>query len=317
MDMMSVWQRGIGSRRLLMGSALLVLLALFGCRSANSELVEAELRDREKQLDELKQELDHRDAEIQGLEAEIQRLQRKLAKADAGPVGSALLVKRITLGRSTGGYDQDPKIPGDEALLVVVEPHDLDDQVTKIPGAVHVDLFEINQQGLEFLISTWDLSAKEVRNNWETPLIGGPAYRLVLPWKLWPNYENLRVVVQFTTPEGQRFQADKKFSIRLPGVPAPEPLHPPRPLQPTLSPPRTTSEARNARTAPDRPVLMMQPGENGLTAPPKLAPATVPAEFPTPSMETEQTSPSPRAKKTQASGVELTSPLRSKPRDVP
>ncbi len=91
--------------------ALVLLLALAGCRSAASELVEAELRDREKQLDELKQELDHKDVEIQALEADIARLQRKAARTAGEPMGPVLLCQSITLGGRSGGADTHPKTP--------------------------------------------------------------------------------------------------------------------------------------------------------------------------------------------------------------
>jgi len=278
--------------------AVFLLAALTGCRSAAGELVEAELRGRERQLDELKLELDHKDAEIQALEADITRLQRKAARAAGEPMGSALLVKKITLGRGTGGYDQDPKLPGDEALLILLEPRDMDDQAVKAAGSVHIDLYEINPQGLEFLISTWDLSAKEVRNSWDAPLIGGPSYRLILPWKSWPNYENVRLVVQFTTPEGQRFQADKKFSVRLPESAKPGQLHAPKPVGPIPS------------ESGERPLFSSPSDQAPISVPPILTPP-VPANLPTEStsgLEADGTSLSPRGKTNRASGVGLNAP---------
>src|SRR5439155_1274661 len=56
-------------------------------------------------------------------------------------------LKRVTLGRGTGGYDND-NLPGDEALQVVVEPRDGDDHIVKVPASLHVAAIEINTQGL-------------------------------------------------------------------------------------------------------------------------------------------------------------------------
>jgi len=305
--MMSGSRKSVSSIARGLGAAVLLWTAVTGCRSTNQEFLEAELRDKERQLDEFKQKLDHRDAEVQALEADVERLQRHTARAAGEPVGSVVLVKKITLGRGTGGYDQEPKIPGDEALQVVVEPRDMDDQAVKAPGCIHIDLFEINPQGLEFLLSTWDLTAREVRSKWDAPLIGGPGYRIVLPWQSWPNHADLRVVVQFTTPEGQRFQADKKFTIRLPERPKSEELHQPRKIQPPTPTPKQDSA--------DRPVLATPPAERQATLPPLVAPPP-PALDPPESTSAQPatpaayntddggTSPSPRAR----AGAGLKSP---------
>jgi hypothetical protein len=290
MDRKSATSVGGYARRI--GAALMLLAAVAGCRSSSLELVEGELREKEKQLDDLKHESDRKDLQIQALEADIDRLQRKAAKAAGEPMGSVVLVKKITLGRSTGGYDLEPKIPGDEALQVVLEPRDIDDQSVKAPGCVHIDLYEVNPQGLEFLISDWDLSAKEVRNKWDAPLIGGPAYRIILPWKSWPNYEDMRVVVMFTTPEGQRFQADKKFTIRMPADRVkPEQLHAPKPMQPPApaakpAAPGVLAAPPNERTATAPPVV----------APPPLEPPTTNTAVPAAYSDDGGTSPSPRAR---------------------
>ncbi len=268
------------ARRL--GALLLALLPLLvGCRSNSQELLEAELRDREQKLDELKKQIDHKDGEILGLEAEVDRLERRVTKGSKEPLGSLLLVRKITLGRGTGGFDENPKVPGDEALQIVVEPRDNDDQSVKAPGALHIDLFEITPQGLEFLLSTWDISAKELRSKWDTPLIGGPAYRVKLPWQALPNSDHLRVVVVFTTPEGQKFQADAKFTVRLPDRPKgparekdPQPLSAP-PNDEPLHMPRNVVPPPDASTleppTPDTPAAAPANGSSGGLRPPQGA----------------------------------------------
>ena len=55
-------------------------------------------------------------------------------------------LKRITLGRSTGGRDND-RFPGDEVLEVVVEPRDESDHVTKAPGCLQIYALEVSPSG--------------------------------------------------------------------------------------------------------------------------------------------------------------------------
>jgi hypothetical protein len=235
------------------GVFLLLPVLLLGCR-ANCDLVEAELRAKEAQLCELRQELGRRDCSIQALEMEIAQLQQRqcLQPVPGAPVPAGLVVKQIKLGRLTGGFDDDPVLPGDEGLQVLLEPRDCDDQSIKAPGSLHLEVFEITPQGLKVPLSTWDLSPAELRRKWDTPVFGGPAYRITLPWKSWPMTEKVRVVAQFTTLDGQRFEADKDVTVRLadnrphvrrdvcpPGIVEPTGPHlpPPPPVEAPPSPP--------------------------------------------------------------------------------
>jgi hypothetical protein len=200
--------------RFLLRGLLLPVFALFpGCRN-HCELVEAELRSREAQVEEMKQELDRRDGEIQALEVALDRVHQGL-KPGPAPAASSFVVKRIVLGRLTSGLDEKPDCPGDEALQILLEPRDPDDQSIKAPGALHVELFEVSPEGLKSLLSRWDVSPRALRRSWETPVFGNSGYRVVLPWTVPPATEQLRVVVQFTTLEGGKFEADKDLTVRL------------------------------------------------------------------------------------------------------
>lgn len=192
--------------------------ASFGCRSSNQELVEIELRSKEEQLEKLKQEVDRRDLDARALEMEIAQLQRACTKPGQ-PAGNVIVVKEITLGRLTGGVDEDPKLPGDEALQILLEPRDADNNTVKAPGSLHVDAYEIMPQGQKVFLSSWDLSPGELRKKWDEPLLGSAAYRIVLPWKTQPASEKLRIVVRFKTLDGQEYEVDKDVAVRLPDLP--------------------------------------------------------------------------------------------------
>jgi hypothetical protein len=196
-------------------SAVGLLWSLAGCRTG-AELVEAELRRKERENEQLSQKLRDCECEVRLLEAEYERLLHELRTTGKAELRGLAYLKGITLGRLTGGLDDDPDCPGDDALVVVLEPRDLDDQVVKVPGHVHVDVYEITPQGLKQPLSSWDIPARELRGKWETPLLGSPAYRLTLRWKVIPHYERLRVVVRFTTLDGQMFETDRDVTIRPP-----------------------------------------------------------------------------------------------------
>lgn len=197
------------------------LALLPGCANRRQELVESELRQKERELEELKSKVDHRDGEVRALEMELELLLRKAAKEakdTPSAAGESVILKRIRLGRMTGGLRQDVRVGADDALQVLIEPIDTDDHVVKVPGSARIDVFEIATNGTKTFLSQWDVSAREMRRAWDSPLIGGAAYRLTFPWKVQPTTERIRIVVKFTTLAGELFEDEKDVSITLPAV---------------------------------------------------------------------------------------------------
>ena len=198
-------------------SLLAVLLS--GCANQQQELIESELRRKESALDEMKTKLGAKDSEVQALEIELEMCQRKHLQDAKGKCpstgGTVLFVQKITLGRATGGYRQNDASEADDALLVMLEPRDADDSTIKAPGSAKIEVFEVTTAGLKSFLSAWDFAPRELRRLWESPLIGGAGYRLVLPWKAYPTTERIRIVVHFTTLDGQAFEAEKEATVRL------------------------------------------------------------------------------------------------------
>lgn len=207
-----------------MGLCLSVCILFTGCSSLTKkreeqDLLEAELRGQERHIQELKAEVERKEGAIHSLDVEVEKLQQAaLGKKQAGgepqPPG---VLKEITLGRLTGGYRANPKLLYDDSLQFLIEPRDPDGHTIKAPGSMHIELFEITPAGLKVPLSAWDITHREVRRSWDQPLIGGSAYRILIPFKSLPIHDKMRVVVRFTTLEGQLYEAEKDFTIRLPG----------------------------------------------------------------------------------------------------
>jgi hypothetical protein len=166
------------------------------------------------------------------------------------------MVREVTLGRQTGGYDVDG-CPGDEALQVVLEPRDPDGQAVKAPGSLHVEAMQISAEGLKALLSSWDVSAPDLRRTWKNGLFA-TGYYVILPWKSAPATSRLRVVARFTSLDGRVFEADKDITIRLPpgaegkAVPtvpgaAPRPISEPELPMPRSMPPASADPSGAAR----------------------------------------------------------------------
>ena len=213
--------------------ALLLLLAA-GCR--NCDLVEAELRTRERELRELHAEFARVEAENDALHREVRGLRQPGPHPTVEHASQTNTVRQVVLGRQTGGYDDDA-CPGDEALMVVCEPRDADGHALKAPGTLYVEAVEINAQGLKSVLSTWELSEAELRRTWRSGLLGS-GYHVILPWKNWPTNERLRVVARLTLPDGRAFEADRDVRVRPTAVAQrkPAPAVPPERLTEPVTP---------------------------------------------------------------------------------
>jgi hypothetical protein len=204
---------------------IIVAVAGAGCRC--HDLVEAELRSRERDVQYLRCEL-HR------LEDENQALAHELggARHEGGvPIpteltGQTYTVKKITLGRLTGGYSADG-VSGDAALRVIVEPRDSDNHSVKVPGSVQVEALEITPEGLKTHLATWNVDAHQLRRTWQSGLFT-TGYVLLLPWRNRPASDKLRVVARLRLGDGRVFEADRDITVRLTGK-GPREAPPPTP----------------------------------------------------------------------------------------
>ncbi len=264
-----------------------LLLPLAGCKS-RSDLVEAELRTKEKEVHRLRADLQHSEMFNHALEHEM--LDRGGAfpyavAPDASVAVMTNMVKEIVLARGTGGMNDGDK-PGDSALMVVVVPKDVSGSEIKAPGNLVVQISEILPNGAKAPLSQWEIPALELQKMWKSGLLSS-GYRVKLPWKVFPSTEKLRVAVRLTTlPDNRIFEADKDVTIKLmpgvplrplprveepplaPGTPKPPPGALPLPIAPNLNPgawlaPREPAAridvAKPAPPAADGPARLLEP----------------------------------------------------------
>ena len=189
---------------------LLGSLLLAGCKSR--ELVENELRARDIQYREAMEELGRTEAQNQALQRELEAVRRG---ANLPPETAAQMfgVKRIALGRMTGGYDNDG-VAGDEALQVILEPRDGADHSIKAPGKAVITVLEIHPQGVKTPIGEWVIGPEQLRQSWKQGLLN-TGYTLILPWKAFPQTENVRVIARLILADERVFETDKDVRVRV------------------------------------------------------------------------------------------------------
>jgi hypothetical protein len=239
-----------------------LVLLTSGCRS-NTGKLENELRTKDQLYREALEEQRRIESQNLHLRQELDATRNAGKKGAEAP--STFGVKRIVLGRATGGLDQD-NVPGEEVLQVVLEPRDSEDHTFKAPGTVQIYALEVNPQGIKAPLCMWEIGPEKLEPAWKTGLLS-TGYTFVLPWKVLPIYENVRIVVRFTTPDGRAFEADRDIKVRLvPGAiqkradtsPPPEGLPLPRQAPmfdagPILLPTTSTSSWRRSPGEPSTP----------------------------------------------------------------
>lgn len=217
------------------------LLLLAGCKpNKRYDLIEAELRTRDRELAETRMALEQTRAINRAYE------QARGPQLPGGPVPapsagppSGCPVQSISLGRGTGGVDDD-NAPGDESLMVVIIPADEDKSAVKVPAAATVAAWQVDPSGIKTPIGTWEIPADRLRPTWRSGLLA-TGYFVPLPWQTYPITDKVRVAVRLTTTDGRSFEADRDITVRpmLAGGP---PAVPRQPLLPGVAPPGVPGE---------------------------------------------------------------------------
>jgi hypothetical protein len=239
-----------------------------GCKpNKRYDLLEAELRTRERELESTRVQLE----QAKNLNrAYVQQSSNATPPAPNTP--TYIPVKEISLARGTGGVDDDG-VPGDEGLIVVVVPKDEDGAAVKVPARLDIAAWEITSAGLKNPIGNWSVPAEKVRPTWRGGFIS-TGYFVAVPWQTYPSTERVRIAVRLTTLDGRAFETDKDISVKvcqtprvgpqglpytpvMPGSIGPRPPGPREPLFPDplppgveeLPPPNPTTE-RGAKLLP-------------------------------------------------------------------
>ena len=123
------------------------------------------------------------------------------------------IVDRIVLNsRLTGGYDFDGR-PGDEGLLLVIEPQDKSGDYVALPGELTISVHDPSKRGADARIAQWDYSAEESTELLRQTLLG-KGFHLQLPWpNELPDQSELTVSTTYRTEQGERLKTRRTIQI--------------------------------------------------------------------------------------------------------
>ncbi len=239
-------ERSRWGRLVLLGG---MVIAVVGCRPHKRyDLIESELRTRERELSAAQSELRN----TRQLNDAYQRQTRGPVVGDEGGLPFQPL-KELILGTGTGGADNDSQ-PGDEALQVVLVPRDEDNSAVKVPATVTILAYEVARSGTKTAIGRWDVSPDQLRKTWRSGLFA-TGYYVLLQWDQLPSTEKVRLVVRMQTLDGRTFEADKDITVRvLPGMAIGTPGPPVYGPSPAAMPP-TGADPQSWIPAPAVPIV--------------------------------------------------------------
>lgn len=187
-----------------------VVLFLAGCKNSQKyDLIEAELRARNRELAEARAELEYYRGMSQVFQSHLARTADPAVPPGPVPV---MPLKEISLGPGTGGASLGT--PGaDDSFNVVLVPLDHDGSAVKVPGRVVILAFEIADNGVKTQIGRWDIAPEMLRTKWRGGLLA-TGYYLQLQWDKPPTTGKIRVAARFTALDGRVYETDRDVSVR-------------------------------------------------------------------------------------------------------
>lgn len=143
----------------------------------------------------------------------------KSASASTQPIISGsdadalFTVHGIRLGRTTGGADLDPNLPGDDGLKIYLTPVDETQDYIKAAGSITIEAFDLAAE--KPALGKWSFTATEAKQFWN-----GQAmlyeYIIPCPWQTRPAHADVTVKVTFVDSlTGRSFTEQKLVKVSL------------------------------------------------------------------------------------------------------
>jgi hypothetical protein len=255
------------------GLLALSVIPLTGCH--HRDLVEAELRYRNRQVRELRRQVSQKAAEVHTLETMLKESSGTTPCVDGKETPETVYrreaMSRVSLAMSTGVKDMDRDGIEDSMQFTIV-CHDYDGDAFKCPGRVDLELAAVQESGVIKPVANWQMEPDRLRSTWKASVLSN-GYQVIVPMPVLEQSKRWKGIVRFTTLDGRVFQDERTFDYqpkaRDKGSAAnrlPESMTP-CPPAPARSP--ATSSTSPAAPNPSTPAP--------LTEPPAPAPLAVPA----------------------------------------
>lgn len=208
-------------KAVLTGMFVFAVAAAWGCaQHGDVALLESRLRRQEDRLRELEASLEERTEQLRSVRREAELLRTQMADRGTNPplpeqTRILAQVRGVTLrGLFTSGLDRDGS-PGDEALSVLLVPHDADGDLVKVPGKIFLEVLDLSRPSGEQQIAAWTFDETDRDDHWHSGLFA-TGYLYELPWPEPPRNSRLTVHARLTTPDGRQFDTSRTIEITPP-----------------------------------------------------------------------------------------------------
>jgi len=138
----------------------------------------------------------------------------EITRGEGGEVRSQdIRVERIVLNsRLSGGYNFDGK-PGDDGLLLVIEPQNMAGQYLPLPGDLTITVEDPRRSVPEGRVARWEFNAIETVGHMKKTLLGRGIH-LTLPWPAQPpNQSSLKVIASYRAADGRNLNASRNVRV--------------------------------------------------------------------------------------------------------
>ena len=208
------------------GLSVLAILCTAGCASrGNVDLLESQLRRQEDSIYALERQLQSAETELASARRETVSLQQQLAgegRLAQLPEDSRALHRATGMRFEkllTGGLDRDGR-PGHDLLAVALAPHDDQDDVVKLQGAIQIEVLDLNQPEGDRRLGLWNFDLEQTPEHWRNGFLGS-GYVFRLPWQRAPTSRELLLHARMKTVDGREFSASHTIQIEPPKTEAP------------------------------------------------------------------------------------------------
>ncbi|WP_075091845.1 hypothetical protein [Planctomyces sp. SH-PL14] len=213
-------------------------LSSSGCASrGNVEALEAQLRQTQDSLRHSEQRMAKVQSELDLAHREKEVLRQQMTAAN-GPSSSGLPEQTQALARisglsinrlMSGGKDQDGD-QADEALQLIVAPHDADGDLVKVAGQMEIEAYDMSRTGEDKRVGRWVFDSGEARKHWHSGFLSS-GFQFHLPWEQTPGGKEILVHARLVTSDGRQFDTNQTINVRPGLAAAPGRIVPPAQLQ--------------------------------------------------------------------------------------
>jgi hypothetical protein len=175
----------------------------------------------QRQAQASKEQVAQLESQLSDEQKTIRNLQDQVASVrgmDKDVMGQLIVPVKVQLERQSGGYDLDNK-PGDDGIVLYVQPVDKDGSVIKVAGSMAVTLLDLTKP-TPVVISRYEFDVPTTRSLWYGRLMTNH-FTVRCPWPPSgpPDTDEVTARVQFTDLlSGRVLTAQQSFKIKRPPV---------------------------------------------------------------------------------------------------